>query len=401
MKTLRLSAKSLIWISGTLVLVILSGAVAALQQGGPADDRGAVQADSDDDEGEIRKKDIGVLVYTHGIPSDPVSFKPDIQRITAIENHLEKELGLAAEKITHMPMIWDYGLSSLEESEVKYAIFLYTDMFGPDSTVIHDASRGAFGGIPGYPCPPWSPSFAALFSLESGPATIDSTNAPILASFFAQQHIDIVKLVERYGPPCYYMGNLHIPAASYSDIKLVFAEPNRPDHPITREIFVKQAMAVSNDPPTEILVLVGHGARADANNEAQIAELSCAASYVEKKLEFSGSTGLTVREDWPELVGPALDAAIATINDLLTETGAETVVLIPATGSGSGFNQLKARLDQESISYVEGPPPDPTGKQEYVEWAASTLKETVSFIQKQNPTESTITPYWDRTYPCD
>jgi hypothetical protein len=77
------------------------------------------------------------------------------------------------------------------------------------------------------------------------------------------------------------------------------------------------------------------------------------------------------------------------------------VVLIPATGSGSGFNQLKARLDQESINYVEGPPPDPTGKQEYVEWAANTLKETVNFIQKQKPTESTITPYWDRTYPCD
>jgi hypothetical protein len=67
-----------------------------------------------------------------------------------------------------------------------------------------------------------------------------------------------------------------------------------------RTIFVKQAKAVSQDPGKEILVLVGHGATLDTNNEAQSQELSCAANYVRTKLGLAGSIGVTVRENWPD-----------------------------------------------------------------------------------------------------
>jgi hypothetical protein len=52
-----------------------------------------------------------------------------------------------------MPYNWDKGLMSLD-SDVRYAVFMYTDMFGPNSAVIHNVTRGVFGGIPQYTTAP-------------------------------------------------------------------------------------------------------------------------------------------------------------------------------------------------------------------------------------------------------
>jgi hypothetical protein len=197
---------------------------------------------------------------------------------------------------------------------------------------------------------------------------------------------------------CMYMGQTTAPASTVSDTVIVFAEPARPDHPILRDIFLEQAEEVSENAQNEVLVLVGHGARSDTNDMYQVKELSNAAEYVEKKMEFADSVAITAREDWPDLKAAAVVNAVNTIQGMLQETGAENVILAPATGSGSGFAVVKEALDAEGIAYTEAPDPLPLGQDEFEEWAAKTFEETVKFIKKEQPTESTITPYWNREY---
>jgi hypothetical protein len=114
-----------------------------------------------------------------------------------------------------MPYNWDEGLAKLDEKGAKYVIFLYTDLFGPDSTVIHNVTRGIFGGIEEYKyCP----------GVPMGPNN------------------------------CLYMGMLTKPASETSDAILVFSRPASPDDSTLREIFVKiakQSNSENNGSPRE------------------------------------------------------------------------------------------------------------------------------------------------------
>lgn len=305
---------------------------------------------------KVRNKDVGVLVYTHG---DMMNHHgtPSMEKMMGMEERLEKQLKTPSEIVFHMPYNWDEGLAKLDENNAKYAIFLYTDMFGPQSTVIHNVTRGVFGGIEQYNFCPGVPM----------------------------------------GDACQYMGMLTEPASN-SDTVLVFSEPARPDHPILRKIFVDQAREVREKPTREILVLVGHGARSDTNDMHQEMELTKAANYVQTKIPFAGSLGVTAREDWPELQPVAIAKAINAIKAMLEDTGANKVVLVPATGSGSGFHMIEEALNEEGINYVVAPEPLPIGEKYFLRWAKKTVKETLDFINDERPTESTITPYWNRQY---
>jgi hypothetical protein len=347
--------------------------------------------------------DIGALIYTHGFPNNPLTFKPDMQKLAAIEYDTESLQKIFGEKITHMPYIWDYGLMGLDKTlnlasspasgsespstlsssnNNKYAIFLYTDLFGPNSTVIHNVTRGVFGGIEEYNhCPG---------------VVVDESNSHL----FDSEHQSFTAVVQKYGPICFYMGHIHIPANMFSDTKFVFAEPARPDHPILREIFVKQVAEVSTAPEKEIIVLVGHGARSDTNDNYQKLELGCAADYAATKSNSAGSLAVTAREDWHDLAPIAVQNAVTQIQSLLQSTGAEKVLLVPATGSGSGFKMVSDALTENNIPFVAAPETLPLGEQEFRQWAQQTISETVDFINTEKPTESTITPQWQRTYDC-
>jgi hypothetical protein len=299
----------------------------------------------------------GVLAYTHGdMRNEPGS--PTMDKMTSIEQRLERVFKTPTEIVFHMPYNWDKGLEKLDQQGVKYAIFLYTDMFGPQSTVIHDVTRGVFGGIEEYNNCPGVP-------LDQG--------------------------------GCLYMGQATYPASLSSSTVLVFAEPARPDHPILREIFLKQTRAVSDSPRNEILVLLGHGARADSNDNAQKMELSRAAEYVEKRMRFADSAAFTAREDWPELAPAAIEEAVSQIKNMLEQTGAENVILVPAT-THSGFHMVAEALEEEGVPFTEAPNPLPTDKSDFIRWAQQTVGETIKFIAKEKPTESTITPQWNRNY---
>lgn len=303
------------------------------------------------------KKDIGVLLYTHG---DMMNHHgtPNHDRMMVIETMVENKFKTPTEVIYHMPYNWDAGLAALD-GDVKYAVFMYTDMFGPDSTVIHNVTRGVFGGIEEYNyCPGFISPTTGL---------------------------------------CNYMGQATVPASAVSDdVVIVFAEPARPDHPVLRNIFLEQAEAVSENPRNEILVFVGHGARSNANDNAMKEEMANAAAYVEKKMKFADSLAVTAREDWPDLKAVAVANAVSQIEKMLEETGAVRVVLVPATGSGSGFDAVAEALEGAGIDFVGAP--ESNGEEEFEKWAQQVMRETVNFIKKEKPTEATITPYWNREY---
>ncbi|MEM3159217.1 MAG: hypothetical protein QXJ74_00370 [Nitrososphaera sp.] len=302
------------------------------------------------------KNDIGALLYTHG---DMMNHHgtPNVERMLLMESAIENEGKTPVEVVYHMPYNWDDGLLSLD-SDVKYAVFMYTDMFGPNSTVIHNVTRGVFGGIPEYDYCPGVPM----------------------------------------GDSCMYMGQITSLEPTNGQTVLVFAEPARPDHPELRDIFVKQAKAVSENPKNEILVLVGHGAKSDANDMAQQQELTNAAAFAKKKMKFADAFGVTAREDWPTLSPAAVQSAVDKIEAAMAQTGATRVVLMPATGSGSGYEMVAGALTAESIDFVRAPDPLPLGEKEFKKWAEQVMKETVNFIKKEKPTQATITPYWNRTY---
>lgn len=357
-------------------------------------------------DGDNIQNKTGVLVYTHGIPFDPLAHQYANDRITAIETYLEMEHGLLSEKITHMPYWWNNGLLSLDKNEKEYVIFLYTDMFGPNSTVIHDLTRGYFAGIDGYACPPFPYSFGEPW--DTTPAIIDArvmatpfAGDNIFRPIFEQMQVDIDHMLEQYGHVCWFMGHVHVQAETISESKIILAEPARPDHPILREVFVKQATAASSSPENEILVLVGHGARNDPHNDAQRVEMSCAAEYVENRLGFADSTALIVREDWEHLSEPAVAVGKKEIQRMLAVSGADHMTLIHATGTVEGLSLVTTMLDEVDVAYTIAPNGDSLGEEEMIMWAEQTVSETIDYIMDERPIESTTTPYWDRTYTCD
>lgn len=304
-----------------------------------------------------QKLKIGVLIYTHGDMMNEHG-TPSMNKLMAIEKMIEKKFKQPAEIVFHMPYNWDEGLMALDEMDVDYAIFLYTDLFGPNSTVIHNVTRGVFGGIEAYDFCPGVPM----------------------------------------GDACMYMGMVTEPASTVSDTTIVFAEPARPDHTILKDIFLKQAKEVSKHAKKEILVLVGHGARSDTNDMFQVKELSKAARYVEKELRFADSTAVTAREDWPDLQPAAIEKAVNEIKQMLEDTNAKRVVLVPATGSGSGFHAIEMALQEEGIKYKVAPEGLPLGEKQFVKWAEEVIDNTINFIKKKKPTESTIGPGWSKKH---
>ncbi len=298
---------------------------------------------------------IGVLVYTHGL-GYPGSHDPE--KTEPIKEALEK-LGYPTEIITHMPYNWDEGLQKLDDRGVKYVIFMYSDLFGPESTVIHNVTRGYFGGIEQFKyCP----------GVPMGPDT------------------------------CQYMGMMTTPASETSDATHIFSRPASPDDRILREIFVKIAEKSNSEndgsPSNEIFVNVGHGARSDLNDMAQIEELTSSAKYVQQKIGYADAFGVTAREDWPDLMETAVPAAADKIEEKLAAHNADRVVLVLATG-GMGYEAVKEELDNRGISYVEADAPIPIGSEEFVQWALKNVLATTAFILKEKPMENTITPDWN------
>lgn len=107
--------------------------------------------------------------------------------------------------------------------------------------------------------------------------------------------------------------------------------------------------------------MVGHGARSNLNDLAQVEELTNAAKYVQQKIGYADGFGVTARDDWPDLMLTMIDAAADKMENSLASNNADRVVLVPATGSGSGFDAVKEELANRGILYVVTEEPIPIG----------------------------------------
>jgi hypothetical protein len=75
-------------------------------------------------------------------------------------------------------------------------------------------------------------------------------------------------------------------------------------------------------------------------------------------------------------------------------------VTIPATGSGSGFDMKFDGLTVNNIPFIAAPETLPLREPEFREWAEHAISKTLYFVDSEQLTESTLTPQWDRSYPC-
>ncbi len=156
-----------------------------------------------------------------------------------------------------------------------------------------------------------------------------------------------------------------------------------------REIFLKIAqksdMNENGKPKKEIFVLVGHGARSDLNDLYQTKELTSAAKYVQHKMKYADAFGVTAREDWPELMPDAVNSAADKIEESINMHNADHAVLVPAAGSGSGFDAVKQELDNRGISYVETEGTLPIGAKQFTRWALKNIIGSTVFILMEKP----------------
>lgn len=79
------------------------------------------------------------------------------------------------------------------------------------------------------------------------------------------------------------------------------------------------------------------------------------------------------REDWHALSMIAVDEAVTKIQSLLQLTGPERVILVPVTGSRSGFEMISDALAEKNIAFIEAPETLPLGEPKYREWAQHTI----------------------------
>ncbi len=79
----------------------------------------------------------------------------------------------------------------------------------------------------------------------------------------------------------------------------------------------------------------------------------------------------------------------------MASNNADRVVLVPATGSGAGFDAVKEELDNRRIQHVITEEPIPIGPKELVQWAQKNVLGAKACILKERPSESTLTPNWD------
>lgn len=87
--------------------------------------------------------------------------------------------------------------------------------------------------------------------------------------------------------------------------------------------------------------MVGHGARSNLNDLSQVEELTNAAKHAQQKIGHADAFWVTAREDWPDLMPTAIDAAADKIENSMGTNNADRVVLVSANGSGSGFDAVK------------------------------------------------------------
>jgi len=118
------------------------------------------------------------------------------------------------------------------------------------------------------------------------------------------------------------------------------------DHPLIAEVLLQRVLEVSRDPDRETVILLGHGAGEDEEDQFWIEQMEKWAEFIRAKAprRFRAIKVATVREDWPE----KRERAVAQVRWMIEDAGRDggRVLVISTRIAGAGpYRRFLAGLD--------------------------------------------------------
>ncbi|MTI86585.1 MAG: hypothetical protein FH748_01305 [Balneolaceae bacterium] len=164
------------------------------------------------------------------------------------------------------------------------------------------------------------------------------------------------------------------------------------DSPLFAEALLDRAIALSENPEKETIILVGHGTRTEEGNTRWLENLKSITEHMEKTArekgyQFRGFKYENWREDWPKL----REKRIKNVRSMVKEAGKDggTAIVIPARTTQGGharrwLGDLEFRHDGEGFA------PHPL----FVQWVEGLIQESLDYFNngKNVPTGVSHSP---------
>lgn len=124
-------------------------------------------------------------------------------------------------------------------------------------------------------------------------------------------------------------------------------------HPLVAEILLARASKISQEPKSEVVVIVAHGPVPDDDSAKWLADMQSLAERMRAASSFRRIEYLTVRDDAPEEVRAKATAELRKVVEMATGEGSR-VLVVPLLLSYGGIELgIKKRL--EGLSYTMSP----------------------------------------------
>ena len=137
-----------------------------------------------------------------------------------------------------------------------------------------------------------------------------------------------------------------------TDAKLHFVAPPG-DNPLVAEILLDHALAISQDPGKEVVIIAGHGPSSAEDNAEELRVLSGLAKIVKQDGGFADVRGMTLQDDAPPEIREANVAKMREVVEAAAKKGQRVLVVTNLIGART--IQAKLRSDLKGLSYEFNP----------------------------------------------
>ena len=137
-----------------------------------------------------------------------------------------------------------------------------------------------------------------------------------------------------------------------TDAKLHFVAPPG-DDPLVAEILLDHALAISQDPKKEFVIIAGHGPSSAEDNAEELRVLSGLARIVKQDGGFADVRGMTLQDDAPPEIREANVAKMREVVEAAAKNGQRVLVVTNLIGART--IQAKLRSDLKGLAYEFNP----------------------------------------------
>jgi sirohydrochlorin ferrochelatase len=137
-----------------------------------------------------------------------------------------------------------------------------------------------------------------------------------------------------------------------TDAKLHFVAPPG-DNPLVAEILLDHALAISQDPGKEVVIIAGHGPSSAEDNAEELRVLSGLAKIVKQDGGFADVRGMTLQDDAPPEIREANVAKMREVVEAAAKKGQRVLVVTNLIGART--IQAKLRSDLKGLTYEFNP----------------------------------------------